>query len=207
MAARHARSASTAISACSRRGQKGRAVDRRDEPTQGDADWMLVRPWLQVPSNCVAPRGHVERILNQNFEGGWDPRRAGGIMWRDRNRNFRSLSHKRSSLIPFYGFEYDVLNEAPNGGRGFFADLEGNELPNAPHLTTNIGAQYTFFVDNGDWELTFRGDYYRQSKSFARVYNTEYRPIEGMGQRKSGGDLRTARIRPGVPVLYQERLQ
>jgi outer membrane receptor protein involved in Fe transport len=26
----------------------------------------------------------------------------------------------------------------------------------------------------GDWELTLRGDYYRQSQSYARIYNTEY---------------------------------
>src|SRR3546814_8631004 len=52
--------------------------------------------------------------------------------------------------------------------------LGGNELPNSPRLTFNLGAQYTAFIDGGDWELTFRGDYYRQSKSFARVYNTEY---------------------------------
>ena len=42
------------------------------------------------------------------------------------------------------------------------------------YLTFNIGAQYTFFIEGGDWELTFRGDYYRQSKSYARIYNTTY---------------------------------
>ena len=25
-----------------------------------------------------------------------------------------------------------------------------------------------------DWQLTLRGDYYRQAKSYARVFNTEY---------------------------------
>ena len=24
--------------------------------TQGDEDWVLLRPWLQAPSNCIAPR-------------------------------------------------------------------------------------------------------------------------------------------------------
>jgi outer membrane receptor protein involved in Fe transport len=66
------------------------------------------------------------------------------------------------------------VSGAPNGGRGFFADLGGNELPNSPRVTFNLGAQYSVFIDGGDWELTFRGDYYRQSKSFSRVYNTEY---------------------------------
>jgi len=50
----------------------------------------------------------------------------------------------------------------------------GNELPNAPHYTFNIGAQYSVFLEGGDWVLTFRGDYYRQGKSYARVFNTEY---------------------------------
>src|SRR3546814_5319842 len=31
--------------------------------TQGNPDWVLLRPWLQAPSNCVAPRVLVERIL------------------------------------------------------------------------------------------------------------------------------------------------
>lgn len=98
-----------------------------------------------------------------------------------------------ASKFPYYsvlGFTYDAfapynpntvglnINQggsgAPNGGRGFAADLTGNELPNSPRWTANIGAQYTFFLGGGDWELTFRGDYYRQAKSYARIYNTEY---------------------------------
>ena len=52
------------------------------------------------------------------------------------------------------------------------ADLGGNELPNSPNWTANIGAQYTFYV--GGWDLTLRGDYYWQDQSYARIYNTEY---------------------------------
>ena len=56
---------------------------------------------------------------------------------------------------------------------GVAADLSGKELPNSPHWTTSIGAQYTFELSGG-WSATLRGDYYRQSQQFARVYNTEY---------------------------------
>lgn len=56
---------------------------------------------------------------------------------------------------------------------GTAADLSGNELPNSPHWTTSVGAQYTFELSGG-WSATLRGDYYRQSKQFARVYNTTY---------------------------------
>ncbi|PJI90224.1 TonB-dependent receptor [Sphingomonas koreensis] len=157
--------------------------------TQGDPDWMVLRPWLQAPSNCVAPRAFVERIMRgaaalrnlalsalcpgSNRIGSYNPGFPGGIPYH-----------------ALYGFTYDYtapynpatvglnINQggsgAPNGGRGFAADLGGNELPNSPRLTFNVGAQYTFFVDAGNWELTFRGDYYRQSESFARIYNTEY---------------------------------
>src|SRR5690606_20385569 len=32
--------------------------------TQGNEDWVVVRPWVQAPSNCIAPRVLVERILS-----------------------------------------------------------------------------------------------------------------------------------------------
>ncbi|MNY34960.1 hypothetical protein D3C86_1693390 [compost metagenome] len=78
-------------------------------------------------------------------------------------------------LWQIYGFEYDPLS-APNGGRGISADLSGNELPNAPRFTANMGAQYTFHV--GAWDLTVRGDYYHQSSSYFRIYNTTYDRLE-----------------------------
>src|SRR5690606_30083834 len=31
----------------------------------------------------------------------------------------------------------------------------------------------------GNWDLTTRGDYYRQSSSYFRVYNTEYDRLKG----------------------------
>jgi len=156
--------------------------------TQGDPDWVVLRPWLQVPSNCIAPRVLVEKffargIVNQAAFAGLCPGAT-------RVGNFNPAVQSRFNYFNTYGFTYDFFapynpatvglnidqggSGAPNGGRGFFADLSGNELPNAPRVTANIGAQYTFFIDDGDWELTFRGDYYRQSSSFARIYNTEY---------------------------------
>lgn len=65
-----------------------------------------------------------------------------------------------------------------NYGAGFSiegtsANLSGNQLPNSPHWTTSVGAQYRFELSGG-WAATLRGDYYRQTKQFARVYNTAY---------------------------------
>jgi outer membrane receptor protein involved in Fe transport len=148
------------------------SIDVMDR-TQGNADWTVLRPWLQVPSNCVAPTRHVQTILQRNLPADTTVAAlqalcGGSLRTGTFNPNF-------TSNLPFwriYGFTYDPLTEAPNGGRGFNADLSGNELPNAPNWTANVGAQYTFFKD--DWELTLRGDYYYQGSSYARVYNTTY---------------------------------
>ncbi len=171
-----------------RLGKGSQSIDVMNR-TQGNPDWVVLRPWLQVPSNCVAPRAIVERIVAR----GLAPDVAAGSLCPGADR-IGSWNPARTSNGPnfwqLYGITYDPLapynpatvglpidqggSGAPNGGRGFYADLTGNELPNAPRFTANIGAQYTFFIDGGDWELTFRGDYYRQSKSYGRIYNTEF---------------------------------
>ncbi|MCH4269537.1 MAG: TonB-dependent receptor [Brevundimonas sp.] len=146
--------------------------------TQGNSDWMVVRPWLQVPSNCVAPTKHVETILQSPLAADFgvvalSALCSGSQRWGTFDPNF-------DSILPFwafFGFTYDPMTEAPNLGRGFTADLSGNELPNAPRMTANIGAQYTFHIR--DWDLTVRGDYYRQSSSYFRVYNTDYDRLKG----------------------------
>ena len=143
--------------------------------TQGNEDWVVVRPQLGVPSNCIAPKDKVEAILSSFFAG---PGGLGEFMLSalcggsTRYGSFNPEVETNLHYDQFLGFTYDPLTDAPNGGRGFYADLGGNELPNSPRITFNIGAQYTFFLN--DWNLTFRGDYYRQGKSYARVYNTKY---------------------------------
>ena len=49
--------------------------------------------------------------------------------------------------------------------------LKGKELPNAPHWTVSLGAQYDWDFGNG-WNVTARADYYHQSETFARIYNS-----------------------------------
>jgi outer membrane receptor protein involved in Fe transport len=57
----------------------------------------------------------------------------------------------------------DPINGVP-------AQLAGNELPNAPHWTVSLGAQYEFDLGGG-WAATPRVDFYYQAKSFARIFN------------------------------------
>lgn len=171
-----------------RLGKGSQSIDVMNR-TQGDPDWVVLRPWLQVPSNCIAPRAIVEQVVARAISadlalgslcpgadrvGSWDPSRPGGTVpfWRLYGITYNPLAPYNPDTV---GLPVDQGGSgAPNGGRGFYADLEGNELPNAPRFTANIGAQYTFFLDNDDWELTFRGDYYRQSKSYGRIYNTAF---------------------------------
>ena len=182
--------------------------------TQGNPDWIMLRPWLQAPSNCVAPRVLVEKILagnaafhelalpalcpGSNRLGGYNPAVPGGIAY----NNIFGFTYD-----PFAPYNPDTIglninqggSGAPNGGRGFAADLSGNELPNSPRLTFNVGAQYTLFLGSGDWELTLRGDYYRQSKSYARIYNTTYDRLKGWGNANMALTL----ARPADDLTFQ----
>ncbi|MDO9337752.1 MAG: TonB-dependent receptor [Caulobacter sp.] len=60
---------------------------------------------------------------------------------------------------------------------GVAVDLEGKELPNSPDLTLSLGAQYTWHL--GDWDATLRGDYYKQTDTFSRIYNSNADKIDG----------------------------
>jgi len=141
--------------------------------TQGNADWTLLRPWVQVPSNCIAPTKHVETILSFGFDGPTTGQALQALC--SGSARYGSFNPDFDTILPmwaFFGFTYDGVTEAPNYGRGFDADLSGNELPNSPNWTANIGTQYTLPV-NG-WDFTFRADYYWQGESYFRIYNTEY---------------------------------
>jgi outer membrane receptor protein involved in Fe transport len=57
-----------------------------------------------------------------------------------------------------------------NPSQGIPAHIGGNELPNSPHWTVAIGAQYHWELGGG-WGLTPRADFYYQGDSFARIFN------------------------------------
>ncbi|WP_447752129.1 TonB-dependent receptor domain-containing protein [Sphingopyxis fribergensis] len=135
--------------------------------TQDDPDWMVVKPWLQLSSNCIAPRALVEQVVNNPY---FVTNPVLGL-YSFCGSSWYSSFAPGSIGSAIFGFNYDPATDAPNQGRGIEADLGGNELPNAPHWTVNLGAQYTLPVN--DWDITLRGDYYRQAKSWARVYNSE----------------------------------
>ncbi|MFA0809568.1 TonB-dependent receptor [Microbulbifer epialgicus] len=154
------------------------SIDVMDR-TQGNEDWIVLRPSLQVPSNCIAPVDIVEQALT--LVGNANPLPiwalcAGSSQYGsysdDIETNFYWNQWMDLASLGYEDGQYNPLTDAPNGGRGFSADLGGNELPNSPNLTFNLAVEHV--IPLADWELALRADYYRQSESYARVYNTEY---------------------------------
>jgi outer membrane receptor protein involved in Fe transport len=81
------------------------------------------------------------------------------------------------SLPGYVGFDPD--QPAINHGEGFAKNIGGNQLPNAPHYTVSLTADYTTPLSD-EWAGTLHGDLYWQSDSFARVFNDRpYDEIRG----------------------------
>jgi iron complex outermembrane recepter protein len=137
---------------------------------QGNPDYVVAKPWAQLPSNCVIP-AHVaayrlETVGTSNYFqmcGGYNLTTVNPL----EDPNFRDPNTNAPLL-------YDSANYPElNGGSGLLADLGGNELPNSPRLTANIGAQYGIDMLKHEWRATLRGDVYWQDDSYHRVYNFE----------------------------------
>jgi iron complex outermembrane receptor protein len=139
--------------------------------TQSDPNYIVAKPWVQVPSNCIVPT-HVaeEFVSNVGIANYW---RMCGIPG--------GLIGLADDPIwdPVLMKNYDPADYPEmNGGAGIYDDISGNELPNSPHWTMNIGAQYGFDFAEG-WRVTLRGDAYWQSQSWARVYNAVNDKLHG----------------------------
>jgi outer membrane receptor protein involved in Fe transport len=153
------------------------AIDVMDR-TAGHPGWMVVKPFVTQTSNCILPTAVVNEVLAGN---------GGSISF---------------SCVNAYTFHYDPVTYAPyapnpkpltlpgyagfdpdqpdiNHGEGFAKDIGGNQLPNAPHYTVSLAADYTMPLSD-QWASTLHGDFYWQSNSFARVFNDRpYDEIRG----------------------------
>jgi len=157
--------------------------------TQGNPDYAVVKPFVQLPSNCVVNKAVIERVIAQS--GTNDPplyNICQGTLFADPSlidpANYPDIKGGVEALYP-------------NGGQGFYANVSGNELPNAPHLTFNIGADYTLPL-GGAWVAIGRVDHYRQSESWARIYNTPGDRLHGWSNTNLS--LRIANPKDGFMV-------
>jgi outer membrane receptor protein involved in Fe transport len=122
----------------------GSSVDTLN-PTQGDPAYSVVK--AISGANCVVPSAQVAGVLAMI---------DGGLLASN------SLLGICSGSFAGYGI---------NPTDGIPVNLAGKQLPNAPHWTISVGPQYTLHFESG-WSATLRTDFYYQSASYARIYNS-----------------------------------
>lgn len=171
-------------------GKNQYSIDVMDR-TAGNSDWVVVRPWLQLASNCIAPKDLVEKVLQATYTqpAPFDNAAnnlnsfcannyylsAGGFT---RDQGFEGGPGDRAYLLGTDTY-YNPLTDAPNGGAGFAKNVGGHQLPNAPHLTASLSPQYRFALAQGD--LTLRADLYYQGPSWARIYQDKIDRLHDWG--------------------------
>jgi outer membrane receptor protein involved in Fe transport len=165
------------------------AIDLMDR-TAGREGWVVVKPFPTFASNCILPDwifvGHGPfagdttpvPVSVGNVGGGTgggcelaylqgvDP--VTGLEYVP-NPTVQVPSGGLDRRVNYPGWDPAT---APNNGEGFFKDLSGNELPNAPNYTATVTADYTVPLA-GDWLMTLHTDFYYQSESWWRIFNTE----------------------------------
>ncbi|MEH6489983.1 TonB-dependent receptor [Hyphomonas oceanitis] len=105
--------------------------------------------------NPLTPNGATRGLCSGAFAGAEAAFGLGDVTYVDGNGDTQTIG----ALTPFDGLTTNV---------------DGNALPGAPEMTLNLAAEYTFqSLNNSDWDLTIRGDYYLQSDSYSRIFNTE----------------------------------
>ena len=151
------------------------SVDLMDR-TAGNPNWLVVRPFPTQASNCILPAYVLLFQANRPFANGNIVNDCGAAY----GDNFDPVTRAPYAPNPtvdaagyvilpgtYRGFDPST---APNNGQGFSKNLSGNKLPNAPPLTLSFGGQYSMPV-SADWAATFRGDFYWQADSWARIFN------------------------------------
>src|SRR6185437_11646747 len=171
------------------------AIDLLDR-TAGHPGWVVMKPSVGQSSNCIFPE-YVAAALLQAYPGNLGEGNQGvnacGAAYSAHidpvttdfyNPNTTSANAPGPTPFPYPGYDplsvdpnapANVNNGVglpPNNGEGFAKDLSGNELPNAPHFTVSLGADYTIPV-TPDWAATLHSDFYWQDNSWARVFNDD----------------------------------
>jgi outer membrane receptor protein involved in Fe transport len=173
------------------------ALDLIDR-SAGTPGWMVVKPSVTQASNCVLPVYVVSAILqnpNSMASAGEALSQGCGLAYNLGLDPVTGLAYMPNPTavdpgpggrgFPLYippgypGFDpisatatNNGAGPAPNEGAGFFKDVSGNELPNAPHFTVSLGADFTLPVTS-DWAATLHSDFYWQSNSYARIINDD----------------------------------
>ena len=167
-----------------------RSIDLMDR-TAGNPDWVVVKPSLTQASNCILPAyfvlaaSNLSNACNDAYFRGLDP--ITGLPY---VQNPTTNSGGNPPPAGYPGFDplsvdpnappnvNNGLGLPPNNGEGFNKNLSGHQLPNAPHFTASLTAEYTMPVSD-NWAATLHGDFYWQSQSWARVFEDAIDKIHG----------------------------
>jgi hypothetical protein len=132
---------------------------------------VVIKPFITQSSNCIVPTYVVAAIVQEPHDATFLD--LPGVCVDS------YVYHGDPVHIPPPGYPGYDYRTAPNNGEGFFKDLGGNELPNAPPFTVSLGAQYSMPLTS-DWAGTLRGDFYWQDQSWGRIFNDDpYDRIHG----------------------------
>jgi outer membrane receptor protein involved in Fe transport len=156
----------------SRVGDNQYSIDLMDRLNGHGDDYVVLKPFVLLPSNCVVKKSMVEQYVAYNrahnrADGIALPSLCPGAAIANAGRIAGLTPDIRRNVDPDYPFNEDIF---PNQGQGFAKDVGGNKLPNTPDFTLSAGAQYSMPLSE-DWAGTLRGDFYWQGNSFARIYN------------------------------------
>ena len=153
--------------------------------TQGNPNFVLLKGNEFIPSNCVVAVSYIAKLINYNRANGQTD---------DANLGAVCPGSIFSLALPFQPTAADL----PNGGQGFQANVSGHNLPNAPHFTSSIGAEYDQELPNG-WRSSLRVDFYHQTASWARIYQDPIDRLEGW----SNINLRLTVARPASGLEFE----
>jgi iron complex outermembrane receptor protein len=171
------------------------AIDLMDR-TAGHTDWVVAKPFPSLASNCILPvslvtsNNRINTLWSDGSGGvtlgdvgfcvhayleGLDPVTLLPYVLNPTVRDNATLGDPNGTApigAHWAGYAGFDPASAPNNGEGFTKDLSGNELPNAPHFTGTLTADYTLPL-RGAWLVNFHADLYYQSEAWLRVFNTE----------------------------------
>jgi outer membrane receptor protein involved in Fe transport len=162
------------------------AIDLMDR-TAGMPGWIVARPFPTVPSNCILPISVATWGGGEATVPGGETIPNAGPCLKAYQANldpvtnlpyvpFPTVRENGANTAPldprWEGYPGFDPTTAPNNGEGFTKDLSGNALPNAPHFTATLTADYTLPLPN-EWLATLHTDLYYQSEAWTRIFNTE----------------------------------
>jgi outer membrane receptor protein involved in Fe transport len=140
------------------------------DATQGDSSLVALKDLdIATPATVyVASRTDVLDLTAQAISDG-GAIEAPGAIYDDGIPLYFSRGYLEASGVPT--------------SNGVLADLDGNDLPNAPPHQISLGIAYTWFLEQG--ALTARWDYYWQDKMYARYFNRPGDEIDAWEQHNA----------------------